>query len=159
MPAASEQGEENGIEKDGMVAVNDEPVAAQATDPGLQRTIADALPAAVTIVADPEFTEALIVGRVYHDKNKNGRADEGEPGIPRATLGLTQGVFVTTDDKTIAGGLAALDKMGGFLRGEAARRLNLRRAPTMVFTHDRTAEKLGELDELLRDDPGKGPKE
>jgi ribosome-binding factor A len=67
--------------------------------------------------------------------------------------------FVTTDEKTIAGGLAALDKMGGFLRGEAARRLNLRRAPTMVFAHDRTAEKLGELDELLREPGSEGGKD
>jgi ribosome-binding factor A len=61
--------------------------------------------------------------------------------------------FVTADDKAIAGALLALDKMGGFLRGEAGRRLNLRRAPTMAFAHDKTAQSLGELDELLRQDP------
>jgi ribosome-binding factor A len=66
--------------------------------------------------------------------------------------------FVTTDDKAIAGALAALDKMAGFLRGEAGRRLNLRRAPTMVFAHDRTAEALGELDDLLREDKARDPK-
>ena len=37
------------------------------------------------------------------------------------------------------------------LRCRFSRRLNLRRAPTMTFAHDRTAEKLGELDRLLRD--------
>ncbi len=51
----------------------------------------------VRIVEDPEFAEALLIGRVFDDQNGDGRADENEPGIPGVTLGLTAGLFVTTD--------------------------------------------------------------
>ncbi len=54
-------------------------------------------PGIVRITADPEFSEALLVGRVFDDKNKNGRADDDEPGIGGVTIGLSAGLFVTTD--------------------------------------------------------------
>lgn len=53
--------------------------------------------AQVVITADPDFAQALLFGRVYDDRNGNGRADEGEPGIANAMVGLSSGRFVFTD--------------------------------------------------------------
>lgn len=72
-------------------------LAASAFDPQIADPIAAAPPEQVRILADPELSEALLVGRVFDDRNQNGRSDDGEPGIAGVTIGLTSGVFVTTD--------------------------------------------------------------
>jgi ribosome-binding factor A len=52
-----------------------------------------------------------------------------------------------------AAAVAALTRAGGFVRGEVARRLSLRRAPDLKFIHDRTAEAVARIDALLKEDP------
>ncbi len=34
------------------------------------------------LFAFPGFAQETITGRVFHDLNKNGKPDQGEPGIP-----------------------------------------------------------------------------
>jgi hypothetical protein len=38
-----------------------------------------------------------IIGRVFDDKNRNGYADDGEPGLPAVRLATVKGLLVTTD--------------------------------------------------------------
>jgi ribosome-binding factor A len=46
--------------------------------------------------------------------------------------------------------VAALARATGFIRGELARRLSMRRAPELRFIHDRTAEAVARIEELLK---------
>ncbi len=69
---------------------------AQGFDPSRAAALAQAQ-TQVVITPDPDFSQALLVGRVFDDKNGNGRADEGEPGIANAMVGLSSGIFVFTD--------------------------------------------------------------
>jgi ribosome-binding factor A len=48
--------------------------------------------------------------------------------------------------------VAALGRAVGFIRGELARRLSLRRAPELRFIHDRGAEHVARIDALLKND-------
>ncbi len=48
--------------------------------------------------------------------------------------------------------VAALTRAVGFVRGELARRLSLRRAPELRFIHDRTSEHVAKIDALLKGD-------
>jgi hypothetical protein len=52
----------------------------------------------VRVVHDPTFDCAGIIGRVFDDKNANGYADEGEPGIAGARVATAQGLLTTTDE-------------------------------------------------------------
>ena len=49
--------------------------------------------------------------------------------------------------------LAALGRSAGFLRGELARRLDLRRAPTIHFVQDKTGEEAARIAALLHEAP------
>jgi ribosome-binding factor A len=49
--------------------------------------------------------------------------------------------------------VAALTRAVGFIRGELARRLSLRRAPELRFVHDRSAEAAARIDALLKEEP------
>ena len=62
--------------------------------------------------------------------------------------------YVSFSGSTEAGAAAvvALGKAVGFIRGELARRLSLRRAPELRFVHDRTAEHVARIDALLKED-------
>ena len=48
--------------------------------------------------------------------------------------------------------VAALTRAVGFIRGELARRLSLRRAPELRFVHDRTSEHVAKIESLLKGD-------
>ncbi len=62
--------------------------------------------------------------------------------------------FVGADAKTAAkavdGALAGLARGAGFLRGELARRLNLKRAPELKFDHDTSADHVAKIERLLK---------
>jgi uncharacterized repeat protein (TIGR01451 family)/fimbrial isopeptide formation D2 family protein len=53
--------------------------------------------AIVKVVAEPLFTNSLIIGKVFNDKNGNGVQDEGEEGIAGARIITTTGQIITTD--------------------------------------------------------------
>src|SRR5215470_17798554 len=64
-------------------------------------------------------------------------------------------VFVSFTGETEAAtaAVAALGRAVGYIRGEVARRLSLRRAPELRFIHDRTVEHVAKIDALLKEDP------
>jgi uncharacterized repeat protein (TIGR01451 family) len=47
---------------------------------------------------DPLFDLGTIIGKVFEDRNNNGRQDEGETGIANAMLVLDDGTIATTDE-------------------------------------------------------------
>lgn len=49
-----------------------------------------------------------------------------------------------------AAAVAGLTSAVGFIRGEVARRLSLRRAPELRFFHDKTVEAVARIDALLK---------
>ena len=53
--------------------------------------------AAVTIIEEHVFDCGEIIGRVFDDKNRNGYADDGEPGLPAVRVVTVKGLLVTTD--------------------------------------------------------------
>ncbi len=54
--------------------------------------------APIRIVADPDVDCTDIIGKVWDDKNANGRQDDDEPGIPGARLATVRGLLITTDN-------------------------------------------------------------
>ncbi|MBI5507378.1 MAG: hypothetical protein HY903_01375 [Deltaproteobacteria bacterium] len=52
----------------------------------------------LVIAADPELTEATLVGKVFDDQNGDGEQQEGELGIPKVMVALAAGVYAITDD-------------------------------------------------------------
>lgn len=61
--------------------------------------------------------------------------------------------FVGSDEEHVAAALQGLARAAGFLRGEIARRLTMRRAPELRFVHDRSGEAAAHIDRLLKEDP------
>lgn len=55
--------------------------------------------ATVRVVQDPIFDRATLIGKVFEDRNGNGRHDNGEPGLPGAAVIMDDGTFVTTDSE------------------------------------------------------------
>lgn len=53
--------------------------------------------ASVAITADEFFDCTDVIGKVFNDKNRNGYADEGEPGLPGVRLATVNGNLITTD--------------------------------------------------------------
>ncbi|MBI4356124.1 MAG: hypothetical protein HY597_06740 [Candidatus Omnitrophica bacterium] len=51
----------------------------------------------LTVVPDPLFTLATLLGKVFVDANANGRQDRHEPGLADIRLATEEGVTVTTD--------------------------------------------------------------
>jgi uncharacterized repeat protein (TIGR01451 family) len=49
------------------------------------------------LINDPLFDESLIFGTVYHDKNSNGKQDEGEEGLPGVKIVTVEGYVIITD--------------------------------------------------------------
>jgi len=72
-------------------------------------------------------------------------------------------VSVVGDDATADGVIAGLSKAAGFLRGPAARRLSLQRAPELRFHLDASVDMSEKLAAILREDEekaraaGRGP--
>lgn len=52
---------------------------------------------AIEVENDALFDLTTIIGKVFHDKNKNGVQDEGEIGIPGAKVVSATGEIITTD--------------------------------------------------------------
>lgn len=53
--------------------------------------------AAVEIVGEPVFDCSEVIGKVFDDLNRNGYADDGEPGLPGVRIVTVKGVLITTD--------------------------------------------------------------
>ena len=53
--------------------------------------------ATVRITPDPTFDCSDIIGKVFDDKNRNGYADDNEPGLANVRLATVNGLLVTTD--------------------------------------------------------------
>jgi ribosome-binding factor A len=61
-------------------------------------------------------------------------------------------VSVIGDDATAEGAIAGLTKAAGFLRGPAARRLQLQRAPELRFALDVSVDMSEKLSSIVRED-------
>lgn len=64
-------------------------------------------------------------------------------------------VSIVGDDATADGVIAGLGKAAGFLRGPAARKLALQRAPELRFHHDVSIDISEKLAAILREDEAK----
>jgi hypothetical protein len=53
--------------------------------------------ATVRVVPDPTFDCTDVLGKVFDDKNRNGRQDQGEDGLPGVRLVTPDGLQATTD--------------------------------------------------------------
>ncbi|HEY5645916.1 MAG TPA: hypothetical protein VIS76_08255, partial [Pseudomonadales bacterium] len=53
--------------------------------------------AVVEVDADPLFTRATVIGKVFHDDNGNGVQDRGEAGMHKVRLITPEGLIVVTD--------------------------------------------------------------
>lgn len=71
---------------------------AQLVDPDTGDVIATAK-AHVTITDEHVFDCGEIIGRVFDDLNRNGYADDGEPGLPGVRVATVKGLLITTDKK------------------------------------------------------------
>jgi len=60
-------------------------------------TVAQPVTATVHVTENTLFTRSAIVGRVFEDRNRDGRQGAGEPGIANARVVLDEGTSVTTD--------------------------------------------------------------
>ena len=87
---------------------------------------------------------------------------EGELGDPRIGLANVSEVLLAPDsrsarvmvvvqgDEAVAGAtMEGLQAASGFVRRELVERLHLRRAPELIFIHDRSQEYVSRIDELL----------
>ncbi len=71
---------------------------AQAMNTLANAAVSNEATAAVRIAPDPVFDCADVIGKVFDDANGNGIQDEGEAGIPGATVSTVNGVLVSTDE-------------------------------------------------------------
>ena len=53
--------------------------------------------ATVTVEEATLFTRSTLLGRVFEDRNRDGRIGASEPGVPGAVVALDNGTFVTAD--------------------------------------------------------------
>ena len=53
--------------------------------------------ASVEVISDPFVDNAVVVGKVFEDKNGNGIQDKGERGIPGVRLATVTGMLIETD--------------------------------------------------------------
>jgi len=53
--------------------------------------------ATVQVVPDPDFDCTDVIGKVFDDRNLNGRQDDGETGLPGVRVVTARGLTVTTD--------------------------------------------------------------
>ena len=54
--------------------------------------------ATVKVTGDPLFDDSLIFGKVFWDKNRDGRQDKDEPGVGGVKLITARGEIITTDE-------------------------------------------------------------
>ena len=69
------------------------------------------------------------------------------PDLRRADVGVSLVGGGSPEEAVVV-----LTRLAGYLRGEVARRLNLRRAPELHFAIDRQAEAEANIERLLRDE-------
>ncbi len=50
------------------------------------------------IEEDPMFDQSTVIGKVFHDRNRDGKQQEGEEGMSFVNLYTEQGIMVTTDE-------------------------------------------------------------
>ncbi|MCK4909237.1 MAG: DUF11 domain-containing protein, partial [Planctomycetes bacterium] len=53
----------------------------------------------VEVIPDPLFDLGTIIGKVFEDKNQNGRQDRGEKGVADAKIIMENGTMVKTDNQ------------------------------------------------------------
>ncbi|MEZ5812744.1 MAG: hypothetical protein R3D45_15140 [Rhizobiaceae bacterium] len=53
--------------------------------------------ATVEVQIEAVFDCSDVIGRVFDDRNRNGYADDGEPGLPAVRIATVNGVLITTD--------------------------------------------------------------
>lgn len=70
---------------------------AWARDPVSGLAISNIASATVRLRFEPVFDCSDIIGRVYEDRNSDGYAQDGEPGVPGVRLATVRGLLVTTD--------------------------------------------------------------
>jgi uncharacterized repeat protein (TIGR01451 family) len=63
-----------------------------------QCLISNTAEAVVEVIMDPLFDLGTIVGKVFEDKDRDGRQDEGEDGISDVMVALDNGTYALTDD-------------------------------------------------------------
>ncbi|WP_176084304.1 DUF11 domain-containing protein [Martelella sp. HB161492] len=61
------------------------------------RKLAPEAAAKVTVMPDPEFDCADVIGRVFDDRNGDGYFDQGDSGVPGVRVATVTGTLVTTD--------------------------------------------------------------
>ncbi len=66
-------------------------------DPGTGSVISNIAKAVVRSEIDPVFQCSDVIGRVFDDLDRDGYADDGEPGLPGVRLATPNGLLVTTD--------------------------------------------------------------
>jgi uncharacterized repeat protein (TIGR01451 family) len=54
--------------------------------------------ATVRVTGDPTFDCTDIIGKVFDDRNLNGRQDEGEKGLPGVRVATARGLIATSDE-------------------------------------------------------------
>ncbi|MBI3178833.1 MAG: hypothetical protein HYZ27_04190, partial [Deltaproteobacteria bacterium] len=52
----------------------------------------------ITVEQIPELSEATLIGKVFNDKNGNGKQDPGEHGVAKAMVALSSSVYALTDE-------------------------------------------------------------
>jgi len=60
--------------------------------------ISNADEAEVTVAFDPIFDLGTVIGKVFHDENRDGRQDEDENGVAGVMVALDDGTYVLTDE-------------------------------------------------------------
>ena len=53
--------------------------------------------AEIRVIADPDFDQGLLLGRVWCDANRDGLQGEGEPGLMGARVYFDSGMYAVTD--------------------------------------------------------------
>jgi len=71
---------------------------AQAYNTLLGTNISGEATATVMVVPDPDFDCSDVIGKVYDDRNLNGRQDEGEAGLAGVRVVTARGLVATTDE-------------------------------------------------------------
>ncbi|WP_051690058.1 SdrD B-like domain-containing protein [Pelobacter seleniigenes] len=71
---------------------------AQAYNTLLGTSISGEATATVMVVPDPDFDCSDVIGKVYDDRNLNGRQDEGEAGLAGVRVVTARGLVATTDE-------------------------------------------------------------
>ena len=70
---------------------------AQAFNLATRRAISGVATATVRVVPDPTFDCTDVIGKVFDDRNLNGRQDPGEEGLPGVQVVTARGLIGTTD--------------------------------------------------------------